>query len=155
MDKPDDILRLLSVSVPSAVTSAYVEHDAPELPASSFGQVDGTLVSYEPGRVAVKIHLPAPGTVVINESWFPGWEATVNGHGAAVFRANYLLIGVVAPAGDSEIVLEFRPPYYHLELLLFVLGLLAAIALASLAKHPDRADQRDQREHGTGHREPA
>jgi hypothetical protein len=155
MDKPDDILRLLSVSVPSAVTSAYVEHDAPELPASSFGQVDGTLVSYEPGRVAVRIHLPAPGTVVINESWFPGWEATVNGHGAAVFRANYLLIGVVAPAGDSEIVLEFRPPYYHLELLLFVLGLLAAIALASLAKHPDRADQRDQREHGAGHREPA
>ena len=133
IEHPEDILRLLGVIAPSSLTTAYVEQDAPhDLPSSAFAPVDGTVVSYEAGRVEIKIHLPAPGVVVVNESWFPGWDATVNGHSAETFRANYLLIGVLAPAGDSELVLEFRPPHYRAELLLFVLGLLAAIALVLL-----------------------
>ncbi len=129
--KPQEVLLALEATVPSTLSAAIVEDDAPAaLPQSAFGQIDGELVSYEPGRVEIRARLPEPGLLVVNESWFPGWRARVGDVDAPVFRANYLLIGVELPAGDSEVVLEFRPAWYRAQLLLFALGVLAAAALA-------------------------
>jgi hypothetical protein len=134
VEKPEAILRALGTTTPSTLASAYVERDAPpDLPASTTPPVDGSLVSYRPGALRIRIHMPDAGVLVVNESWFPGWDATVNGRRTSVFRANYLLIGIAVPQGDSDVVLEFSPPYYLLELSLFGLAVLAAIVL-SLAR---------------------
>lgn len=131
VDDPEAILHSLATTPPSALASAYVEGDAPpNLPAATIPPVDGTLVSYRPGELRIRMHLPAPAVLVVNESWFPGWEATVNGRRTPVFRANYLLIGLALPAGDSDVALEFSPPYYRLEVSLFVLAVLVAGVLS-------------------------
>jgi hypothetical protein len=178
MANPADILQALAATPPSALAAAYVEGDAPaDVPASAFAPVDGTVASYEPGRIRVGVHAPGPGVLVVNEAWFPGWQASVNGRAAPTFRANYLLIGVVVPAGDADVVLEFSPPGYRLQLALFALALLVALTgalarwrwldarpaaearpaatLPAAAHDPDRATERAQSEHRTDAGDPA
>ena len=49
---------------------------------------------------------------VFSETWYngkTGWVATVNGQEVPILRANYILRAVEVPAGDNEIVMEFKP----------------------------------------------
>ena len=63
----------------------------------------------EPDRVVVELEVPAAGVVVVNEAWYPGWGARVDGVAAPVVRANGFVRAVPVPAGSRRIELEFRP----------------------------------------------
>ena len=76
-------------------------------PAASTGRV--TVNSYEPERVALQVDLPAPGLLVLSDSWYPGWRATVNGQPVSLLRANLLFRAVVVPTGVHDVVFEFKP----------------------------------------------
>ena len=89
-------------------------------PAASTGRV--TVSSYEPERVALQVDLPAPGVLVLSNSWYPGWQATVDGQPVSILRANLLFRAVVVPAGVHDVVFEFVPD-----------GLRAGVAAALLA----------------------
>lgn len=77
--------------------------------ASPAAGAPAQVVSYQPERVALDVTLDAPGALVLADTWYPGWQATVNGEPAALLRANYLLRAVLLPAGQHRVVLDFRP----------------------------------------------
>jgi hypothetical protein len=53
---------------------------------------------------------PAPGILVVKDSPFPGWQATLNGQPAEIVRVNGLVRGVMVPAaGHYEIAMTYRP----------------------------------------------
>ena len=49
------------------------------------------------------------GVVVFSEIYYPGWEATIDGTPADIVRADYVLRAMNVPAGNHEIVMQFRP----------------------------------------------
>lgn len=51
-----------------------------------------------------------PTLVVVAESRFPGWRATVDGRPAPVLEADGAFVGVPVEAGDHVVTLEFRRP---------------------------------------------
>jgi hypothetical protein len=59
-----------------------------------------------------RIHVKAakPATLVVAETDYPGWEATVNGAPAPILRANVAFRAVEVPAGESVVEFRFRPP---------------------------------------------
>jgi hypothetical protein len=59
--------------------------------------------------ITVAVTAPAAGFVVLNEAWYPGWEARVDGEAAAIRRANSLVMAVRVPAGQHRVALTFRP----------------------------------------------
>jgi hypothetical protein len=86
------------------------------LEASSGQQVKAGEGAYAPAKVTrrtegmtVEVEAPGPGFVVVNEAWYPGWEARVDGERAAVVRANSLVMAVRVPAGAHRIEMAFRP----------------------------------------------
>jgi uncharacterized membrane protein YfhO len=81
--------------------------------------------------VDVATHTSTPGLLVLNETWYPGWQATVDGQPAPVWRVDYVLRGVVVPAGDHRVQFVFRPlsVYGGLAVSLATLG-ACVIALA-------------------------
>ena len=90
------------------ITSAGLSDELQSIkPAASAGRV--TVSSYEPERVALQVDLPAPGVLVLSDSWYPGWRATVDGQPLSVLRANLLFRAVVVPAGVHDVVFEFEP----------------------------------------------
>ena len=63
-----------------------------------------------PGRWRVTASGPNPSLVVVAESWFPGWEATVDGNAAPVLQADGAFIGVPVGPGEHTVKLRYRTP---------------------------------------------
>lgn len=89
-----------------------------------------TVAAHGPGFYQLKSKLQSPSLLRIAEVWYPGWEATVNGKAADVVPVDRALIGVVAPAGDAEVILRFR--LHHLRLGLGISFAALALGIAVL-----------------------
>jgi hypothetical protein len=50
-----------------------------------------------------------PSVLVISQTYYPGWEATLDGSPAEVFPVDVTWTGIALPAGVHEIGLAFRP----------------------------------------------
>lgn len=74
-----------------------------------------TVSDYAPGRATITLSAPAPAgsALMVSESYYPGWEATVDGQPAKAERANLALIGVALPPGARKVELRFDSPPYH------------------------------------------
>ncbi|MGA9995727.1 MAG: YfhO family protein [Pyrinomonadaceae bacterium] len=75
------------------------------LPASS-----ARLVSYEPNRLVIETDADTPSVLVVSELNYPGWEATVDGKAAPMHTADFLLRGIVMPAGKHRVEMEYKAP---------------------------------------------
>jgi hypothetical protein len=80
------------------------------LPAVQGEPRPARIVSYDPERVEVEVPPGAPGLLVLTDSYFPGWGATVNGRRATVLPADVAFRGVMLGSGDSRVVFSYRSP---------------------------------------------
>ncbi|MCS6802099.1 MAG: YfhO family protein [Chloroflexota bacterium] len=84
-----------------------------------------------PERRVVAVSLQTPAYLVFTESFFPGWQVSINGAAASLERANALFMAVLVPAGEHEVVFEYKPASVALGL--WVTQTVAAIGLGVLA----------------------
>ena len=72
--------------------------------------------------------------LVTSDTWYPGWQATVDGAPAAIFRANYALRGVRVPAGRHIVRFEYKPKmlFVGMAVSVFCLVILTGILAVSL-----------------------
>jgi len=73
-----------------------------------------SLTSYAPNRLEYSVDAAAGQMVVFSEIYYDkGWNAYVNGELWPHFRANYVLRGMVLPAGKHQIEFRFEPRAYR------------------------------------------
>src|SRR5205823_3323642 len=90
---------------------------------------------YRANEVRLEVQAPSAGVVVLKDSYFPGWQAWVDGQPSPVLRVDGLVRGVVVPtAGRHEVQVVYRPESFvrgivlgALTLLLLVLSLAYAV----------------------------
>jgi hypothetical protein len=63
----------------------------------------------EPERVTVRVETNQPGWLVLNDSYSPGWRATIDGTSAEILRANALVRAVVIPSGNHRVEFVYDP----------------------------------------------
>jgi hypothetical protein len=91
------------------------------------------------GRITLRTKSGEPQLLVVTSTWYPGWQAEVSGKPAPLWRVNGSFMAVSVPAGEHEVVLEYRPRYLLLLLVLSVSvtgGL--AVGCGILAWHASR-----------------
>jgi len=87
------------------------------------------LLAYAPNRVRIKAYMPCPGLVILADTHFPGWEASIDGKpGARIWEAYGALRGVVVGSGHHEIDFRYRPRSVYFGAALTAAGLLSALA---------------------------
>jgi hypothetical protein len=59
--------------------------------------------------VEVEAKLQEPGLLVLADSFYPGWHATVDGQPAPILAVNHLFRGVPVPEGEHRVRFEYRP----------------------------------------------
>ena len=59
--------------------------------------------------MSFSIDAPADGVVVINQAWYPGWIAEVDGARSPIWRANGFVRAVPITAGSHHVELRFEP----------------------------------------------
>jgi hypothetical protein len=71
------------------------------------------LVSYQPDELVYKYSAREEKLVIFSEIYYPaGWKSYIDGKESNYFRADYVLRGMVVPAGDHEIKFAFEPASY-------------------------------------------
>ncbi|MGH2722283.1 MAG: YfhO family protein, partial [Actinomycetota bacterium] len=64
---------------------------------------------YEPELVEIETRTEAGGVLVLTDTWYPGWRATVDGEPAPVLEVDHALRGVVLPPGAHLVEFRYRP----------------------------------------------
>ena len=99
--------------------------DARSQPAGTNADGAVRILSYEPDDVRIDASLPRPGYLLLLDTWFPGWSATVNGGPARILRADYNFRAVSLPAGKSTVCFSYRPESLRMGVYLCAVGILA------------------------------
>ena len=102
-----------------------------ELPAgyqsqpSCSGEV--ALQTIAPERTTLSVTVQQPCILVLSELDYPGWTAAVDGRQAGLLRADGALRGLVVPAGQHAVSLDFHPTVLLWGAALSALTFLAAL----------------------------
>ncbi len=109
----DEILALNDIDV---THTAVIRDKDKELVTDISGNVgDGSieLTSYSPDKLQYKTSSTANRLAVFSEVYFPDWRVFIDGKESNLFAANYILRGMIVPAGEHTIEFVFHPDYYY------------------------------------------
>jgi hypothetical protein len=84
------------------------------------------IVKYEPSYIKIMVNTTQSGFLVLSDSYYPGWNAYINGNSAEILRANYAFRAVELPKGENVVEIKYEP------LSFYVGGLISLIALIIL-----------------------
>lgn len=79
--------------------------------------------------VSLSVVLDRSGWVVLNDTFYPGWKASIDGQPAEIHRANYLFRGVFVPPGRHTLTYAYLPPRLTLGVLIAAISSGAALLL--------------------------
>ncbi len=86
-----------------------------------------TITSYSPERVELLVHLDSPGWLVLTDTFYPGWQATVDGQPVEIHPVNILFRAIEAPEGEHTIVFEYQPASFYWGLMISGVMLLVMV----------------------------
>jgi hypothetical protein len=95
------------------------------------------LVAYEDSRVEIAVKSDGETFLVLNDSFFPGWEATVDRAPSTIYRSNVFFRGVVVPAGAHSIEFRYRPGWFYAGACVSLVSLGLLVVFARLLAAPE------------------
>ena len=104
--------------------------------------IDARISQWEAGRMTIGLtgQAASPTWLVVSETWYPDWHATVDGKPATVLRADNALLSVELPPGAREVAFAFSSPSYRMGRMVTLIASLIALALIVV---PFRARRQD------------
>jgi len=110
------------------------------LPAAGGGGTADLLASSDPNRLIINARASGPAWLLVSDTWFPGWEAYLDGARVGIWRADYLFRAVRVPEGNHQVVFIYRPGSYRTGLALAGAALLLLAAAWILDSRRSRSD---------------
>jgi hypothetical protein len=107
-----DDAALVAVTAPGFDPQAEVILEAEPgqpLPASGGSGTAALTSSADPNRAVVEIEADGPAWLLLSDTWYPGWEARVDGQRVSIWRGDYLFRAVPVPAGEHVVEFIYRP----------------------------------------------
>ncbi len=139
VSQPEDaVLPYMQANAASLKETVVLDEPLPAEAGSYAGQ-GGTaeIVRYENARVTIRASLPSPGFVVLADTYYPGWEAWIDGAPAHLYRADGAFRAAWVPAGEHELEYRFTFPILRTGEIVSIAsgGAVLVLILAGLALH--------------------
>lgn len=106
------------------------------------------LTEYQPNRMVYQTKTTSEQLALFSEIYYKeGWQATIDGENVDHLRMNYLLRGMVVPAGNHEIVFEFHPRSYFAGTTISVISsiLLLLLFIGAIYMHYRKGEGEDNK----------
>jgi hypothetical protein len=117
-------------SSPGELRRAYVTAPVDVDAACSDREADRTeLRSLRANSLEVAVRTSCRSLLVVSETFFPGWQARVDGRAAALHEVNSRLRGVVVPPGAHTVTMRYRPASVVQGLTISVASLAGVVAM--------------------------
>ena len=87
------------------------------------------IVEYRPNRIELRAHLASDAWVILTDTFFPGWKATIDDQWeATIVPANFIFRAVYVPQGDHKIVFQYKPSHFFAAIVVASISLAGALA---------------------------
>ena len=122
----DEISDYIGNSANDLKTVASLTEDLPELENCSGGETVDVL-HHRANSVTLSATTRCRGMVILADTYFPGWKATVDGQSVKIYEPYGVLRGVVVEKGSHVIEYQYRPSSVLAGAGLSLLGFVCAI----------------------------
>jgi Bacterial membrane protein YfhO len=90
-----------------------------------------------PQQAVLEARLDSPGLVILADSYYPGWELTIDDKPAPIYRVNGAMRGAAVLSGAHRLVYTYSPRSFRAGCFLSIAGLIAMLILSlACAKWP-------------------
>lgn len=113
-------------------TTALLEEKPPFTASSNQHVGTAILQSYEPNKVIIQTQSSTPSLLVITDTFYPGWTATIDTTQTSIQRANYTYRGIFVPEGEHTITMRYDPISFKIGIWISVGSILTLIAFLIL-----------------------
>ena len=132
----------------TAVTDAPIALPAAN-PVNGITRDEIKVSQYQPDSLRLSIRTPAAAFLVLSENDYPGWEAWLDDAPVAIYRTDIAFRGVVVPAGEHVLRMEFHPVILRVSSAIsFATGVLLLFLWWRGRRPPDSAIIGKHRGHG-------
>ena len=105
-----------------------------------------TIERYTGNSVRLRVQAACPGLLVIPDTYFPGWKASVDGRDRTIYPTDGAFRGVLVPRGTSRVEIRYEPRPFKAGIILAAGGLAAflLVGLVTRWRASSRATSSDQ-----------
>ncbi len=96
---------------------------------SSITNATVTMTVNRSTKVVIETHSQQGGLLVLADTYYPGWKATLNGVETPILRVNLMQRGALIPPGKQTVTFRYQPWTLRWGIILSLLGFLALISL--------------------------
>jgi uncharacterized membrane protein YfhO len=107
---------------------------------------------YTSDEVTLQVESTCAGLLVLPDTYFPGWTATVNGHERPIYPTDGAFRGVTVPKGTSRVEFRYEPRQFQAGIVLAAGGVVGFLVIWLLCGWRGRNRRRDG---GPAHRSEA
>jgi Bacterial membrane protein YfhO len=86
----------------------------------------------DPQHAVLDVNLEAAGIVVLADVYYPGWELTIDGKPAPIYRVNGFMRGAAVPAKAHQLVFTYAPRSFRIGKVVSIAGLALFVFLGLL-----------------------
>jgi len=87
-------------------------------------------LAYGPNALTIHVDSDASGLLVVTDSYYPGWTATVNGNTTPIHRVNHAFRGVRVPSGPSVVKMTYDPISFRIGIAITLATFVVLLILA-------------------------
>jgi hypothetical protein len=115
-----------------SVLLSGVEPDESHAPG---GGDSARITLYTDRAVHIVTTSASPSALVLGDTYYPGWRATVDGELTRIYRANSLFRAVLLPAGEHQVAFVYEPASWRIGLVVSAIGGLLWLVMALGRQH--------------------
>ncbi|HEU5318548.1 MAG TPA: YfhO family protein [Chloroflexota bacterium] len=120
-------LAKLPPPLPAEAAVAPISFNAPRADEISSAAGHVRILRADPEHLRLEITASQNAMLFMNDLFYPGWTALVDGQESQIYRANYLYRAVYVPAGPHAVDVVYRPRAFRFGLLLTLLACTGVI----------------------------
>jgi hypothetical protein len=106
----------------------YLEEE-PEVRGEDGAEGKAEIITYSPQYIKIQVTNNAQAFIVESDTYYPGWEAFINGKKVRLYRANYCFRALSVPPGEHTVELFFRPAPFHLGILISSVSVIMCLLI--------------------------
>jgi hypothetical protein len=128
---PQKILDTMFSSSVNLKKTIVLEQD-PKLKLN--GEGIANISKYSSGKISIATNSNGNNLLFLSDTYYPGWQAYVDGKKTQIYRADFAFRAVFVPKGQHRVEFVYSPLSFNLGVLAGALGLLTIILLAVISK---------------------
>lgn len=124
--EPDGAIELSKLFAPESdiISTAYVEVPIEGIQGAGTQKGKATVLSYSPNKVTIAVEAGGTSMLVLSDTYYPGWKATVDGIDREIYRTNYTFRGVIVPGGKHIVEFRYEPESLRIGLWVSAISLI-------------------------------